>query len=117
MTTLAGGRISGTDRPAIIRTRAGLISSVGDLQGYHDDEATEVTVDLTGLTVAPGLIDLQINGAYGSDFTSDPETIWLVGARLPEQGVTAFLPTIITSPLATVVAARAARAYRPQTPG
>ena len=113
MTTLVGGRISGTDRPSIIRTRAGLISSV-DLLGYQGEETTsDVTVDVTGLTVAPGLIDLQINGAYGSDFTSDPETIWRVGARLPEQGVTAFLPTIITSPLATVEAARATLRGRP----
>ena len=47
--------------------------------------------------IFPGLIDLQINGAYGHDFTSDPFSIWQVGARLPEQGVTGFLPTIITS--------------------
>lgn len=47
--------------------------------------------------IFPGLIDLQINGAYGHDFTSDPFSIWHVGARLPEQGVTGFLPTIITS--------------------
>ena len=112
MTTLAGGRISGTNRPAVITTRADLISSIGALPG-QEGEASEVTVDVTGLTVAPGLIDLQINGAYGSDFTSDPETIWKVGARLPEQGVTAFLPTIITSPPATVDAARAALGGRP----
>lgn len=113
MTTLAGGHISGTDRPVVIRTRAGLIGSVDDLPGYQDDEATDVTIDVTGLTVAPGLIDLQINGAYGSDFTSDPETIWKVGARLPEQGVTAFLPTIITSSLDTIAGARAALSGRP----
>ena len=113
LTTLAGGRISGTDRPTVIRTRAGLIISIGDLPGYQEEAASEVTVDVTGLTVAPGLIDLQINGAYGSDFTSEPETIWKVGARLPEQGVTAFLPTIISSPLATVDAAKAALGRRP----
>ena len=49
--------------------------------------------------IAPGLIDLQVNGAYGFDFTADSTLIAEVAARLPATGVTAFLPTIITSPL------------------
>ena len=49
--------------------------------------------------IAPGLIDLQVNGAYGFDFTADSTSIAEVAARLPATGVTAFLPTIITSPL------------------
>jgi N-acetylglucosamine-6-phosphate deacetylase len=44
------------------------------------------------------LIDLQINGGFGADFTSDPASIWTLGTKLPSYGVTAFLPTIITSP-------------------
>jgi N-acetylglucosamine-6-phosphate deacetylase len=48
------------------------------------------------------MIDLQINGGFGCDFTSNPESIWEVGARLSEFGVTAFLPTIISSPAGTV---------------
>ncbi|MGH8923770.1 MAG: N-acetylglucosamine-6-phosphate deacetylase [Acidimicrobiia bacterium] len=49
-----------------------------------------------------GLVDLQINGAFGYDFTNDPELIWLVGERLRGLGVDAFLPTIISSPPGTV---------------
>ena len=49
--------------------------------------------------IAPGLIDLQVNGAYGFDFTADSASIAKVATRLPATGVTAFLPTIITSPL------------------
>lgn len=45
----------------------------------------------------PGFVDIQVNGGYGHDFTSDPVSIWEVSRRLPEQGVTAFVPTIITS--------------------
>lgn len=48
-------------------------------------------------TLIPGLIDLQVNGAYGYDFTSDAAGILPVADRLPECGVTAFQPTIITS--------------------
>ena len=64
------------------------------------------TLDAGGLLLAPGFIDLQLNGAFGHDFTVAPATIWEVGAGLPRYGVTAFLPTIITAPLATVAAAQ-----------
>src|SRR5438132_886202 len=59
-----------------------------------------------GLLLAPGFIDLQINGAFGSDFTAEPSAIWEVGARLPEYGVTAFLPTVVTSPPETIAGAQ-----------
>jgi N-acetylglucosamine-6-phosphate deacetylase len=59
------------------------------------------------LLLAPGFIDLQINGAFGHDFTEDPSSIWEVAAQLPRYGVTAFLPTVITSPLETIAAAQA----------
>lgn len=62
--------------------------------------------DATGLLLAPGFIDLQINGGIGLDFTADPETIWDVATALPRFGVTSFLPTIITSPPPTSRAAR-----------
>lgn len=48
--------------------------------------------------VSPGLIDLQINGGWGHDFTSEPESIWVVGGHLPAVGVTSFLPTIVSAP-------------------
>lgn len=55
--------------------------------------------DAAGLIVVPGFIDLQVNGAFGHDFTDDPTVIWHVAGQLPRYGVTSFLPTIITSPL------------------
>jgi len=51
-----------------------------------------------GRFLVPGFMDLQLNGAFGHDFTANPETIWQVAAQLPRWGVTAFLPTIITAP-------------------
>src|SRR5688500_5699857 len=59
-------------------------------------EARRLAADV--LRLAPGFTDLQLNGAFGHDFTSDPSTSWEVAAQLPRYGVTAFLPTIITSP-------------------
>ncbi|MBE2222057.1 MAG: N-acetylglucosamine-6-phosphate deacetylase [Anaerolineae bacterium] len=55
-------------------------------------------LDGNGRFLVPGFIDLQLNGAFGHDFTTNPETIWEVAAKLPRWGVTSFLPTIITSP-------------------
>jgi len=65
-------------------------------------------IDASGLILVPGFIDLQINGAFGHDFTADPASIWAVAAQLPRYGVTSFLPTIVTSPLETVAAAQEA---------
>ena len=78
----------------------------------EDTPATTI-LDATGLTAAPGYIDLQVNGAFGNDFTTDPESIWAAATRLPETGVTSFLPTIITAPEGTVDAAREALRHRP----
>ena len=61
------------------------------------DAVTEVR-DAGGLFLTPGLLDLQVNGGFGLDFTATPATIWDVAAQLPRYGVTGFLPTIITSP-------------------
>ncbi|HEX9644969.1 MAG TPA: N-acetylglucosamine-6-phosphate deacetylase [Acidimicrobiia bacterium] len=55
------------------------------------------TLDAGGCHVMAGFVDLQVNGGFGDDFTTDPASIWKVGRRLPEHGVTAFAPTIITS--------------------
>lgn len=55
-----------------------------------------------GLIAVPGFLDMQLNGGFGLDFTTAPETIWQVAAQLPRFGVTSFLPTIVTSPLVTV---------------
>ncbi len=64
-------------------------------------------IDASRFIVVPGVIDLQFNGGFGDDFTAHPETIWRVAAQLPRYGVTAFLPTIITSPQETIQHAQA----------
>jgi N-acetylglucosamine-6-phosphate deacetylase len=65
------------------------------------------SINAEGLSLVPGFIDLQINGAFGMDFTTDPETIWHVGERLVNFGVTSFLPTIVSSPSETIRYAQA----------
>lgn len=84
--------------------RDGKIVQVG--KGISAAQSTQ-TIDATDLYLTPGFIDLQCNGGFGHDFTTDPSSIWPVAAQLPQFGVTSFLPTIITSPLETVNAAQA----------
>lgn len=69
--------------------------------------AAAMTLDATGLVVAPGFIDVQLNGGFGADFTETPAAMWTVGAQLPRTGVTAFLPTLITAPLERIARAQA----------
>ena len=56
------------------------------------------TIDAAGLLVAPGLVDLQCNGAGGIDLSAEPGRLWEVAALLPRWEVTAWLPTIVTGP-------------------
>lgn len=79
----------------------GLILAAGPADGIPPAPGAR-RIDAAGLTLVPGFIDLQLNGAFGDDFTAAPDTIWTVAAGLPRYGVTAFLPTIITSPLEQV---------------
>ena len=54
----------------------------------------------------PGFVDLQVNGFGGVDFLdADADGYRRAGAALLETGVTAYLPTLITSPEDRVVAA------------
>lgn len=73
------------------------------------DHATRY--DLNGATLSPGLIDIQINGCFGVDFsqwiTDDhvgrtPEEAYQDGLEkverdLAQTGVTSFVPTVIVS--------------------
>jgi N-acetylglucosamine-6-phosphate deacetylase len=81
---------------------AGKISFAGAAGGQARAPQGAQEIDGSGQVVAPGFIELQLNGGLGKDFTDDPESIWFVAEQLPRYGVTAFLPTIITSPLERV---------------
>lgn len=48
--------------------------------------------------VAPGLIDLQVNGGFGVEVGHDSASLRHLAAQLPRTGVTAFLPTAVSSP-------------------
>lgn len=89
----------------VLLIERGRILAVGDATHIAAPDDAEV-IDAGGLIVAPGFIDLQLNGAFGDDFTRAPDTIWRVAAGLPRWGVSSFLPTIITSPLSQAAQAQ-----------
>lgn len=90
---------------ADVLVEAGHITRI-ETPGHMEGLDAAHIIKASGLWLAPGFIDLQLNGAFGHDFTANPDTIWPVAAALPRYGVTAFLPTIITSRPETVTAAQ-----------
>ncbi|XP_030568592.1 N-acetylglucosamine-6-phosphate deacetylase [Drosophila novamexicana] len=69
---------------------------------YDERSKAHRRIDCGGAIIAPGYIDLQINGGYGVDFSYDKETIEAgvkkVATGLVQNGVTSFCPTLVTSP-------------------
>ena len=82
--------------PIEVIVEDGLVHAIQE--GHHDQD----------LWLAPGLIDLQVNGYGGDDVnceSPDPETIISLTRKMLALGVTTYLPTIITTSEAKVTAA------------
>jgi len=88
------GKIGAGDKPVELYIAGGRLAP-------HPGAVHSHACDLGGedLRVAPGLIDIQVNGFDGVDF-NDPDTgaeqIAVAARRLWRTGVTAFCPTVIT---------------------
>jgi N-acetylglucosamine-6-phosphate deacetylase len=61
----------------------------------------DVVVDLNNRILSPGLIDVQLNGAFGLNFSKVPEDegtfpkeLKVVNKKLIATGVTSYLPTV-----------------------
>lgn len=61
-------------------------------------------IDLGGRILAPGLIDVQLNGAQGFDFSVPQDSrktyddgLRIVNKSLARTGVTSYLPTVVSS--------------------
>ena len=97
---LRGARIIGHDR--VIEQGAVLIEA-GHIVRVFDSEtpqlpAADAVVDLDGLTLFPGFIDLHIHGAIGVDaMTASADDLRRVAEFLARNGVTAWLPTLVPS--------------------
>lgn len=98
--------------PGYVRVEDGVIAEAGEGAPPGAD------VRLADGLLAPGLVDLQVNGFFGHDMADAGEAGWReVVTRLPETGVTAFLPTFITAPVAAQAGAlRRTRDLLPKLP-
>jgi N-acetylglucosamine-6-phosphate deacetylase len=67
--------------------------------------------------VSPGLIDLQINGAFGHEVGGDAQALAGLAAALPATGVTSFLPTLVSGTVEAYRAGAAALRASSQAPG
>ena len=83
--------IAGQFLPAQIHIVEGKIQKI---DGYEKEKAE---VDYGDKRIVPGFIDIHTHGAYGFD-TNDGEEVGLRNwmAHIPEEGVTAILPTTVT---------------------
>ncbi|HEY4393461.1 MAG TPA: N-acetylglucosamine-6-phosphate deacetylase [Polyangia bacterium] len=77
-----GALVVDGDRIVEVRTDA-----VGELPGPRLDAAI----------VSPGLVDLQCNGAFGFEVGGSATALRVLAERLPETGVTAFVPSVVSA--------------------
>jgi N-acetylglucosamine-6-phosphate deacetylase len=84
-------RFDGIERAEVV-VRHGVIAAVGPSAGAESFDR----VDLDGAFLAPGLIDLQLNGGWGINLAQEPERVWELAERLIADGVTAFCPTLVS---------------------
>ncbi|MBQ9347097.1 MAG: amidohydrolase family protein, partial [Oscillibacter sp.] len=82
------------------------------------DAAAGDGVDLGGLTVLPGLVDIHIHGSAGADFSDgDVAGLERMARFLAAHGVTSFVPASMTLPYETLAAAfQTAAAFRERRP-
>ena len=110
ITATAGSRIAA---PGYVTMTGGVVTAVG--QG---DPPRAPDVALPGGVLAPGFVDLQVNGYFGEEFLTAGADGWArVATRLPQTGTTAFLPTFVTAPPGVLTAGlRAAADLIPALP-
>src|SRR5215213_6774432 len=83
---------------AALLVERGRIERILNPAGSADVRADEV-LDLEGLTLYPGFIDVHIHGAAGVDtLEADASDLHRVALFLAREGVTAWLPTLVPAP-------------------
>jgi N-acetylglucosamine-6-phosphate deacetylase len=92
---IEGARTPAGETLGPLRVVDGIIVAIGDDAAMSGARGRRFDAD--GLIVAPGFIEVQVNGAGGHDITADPSSMWAVGECLVEFGVTSFLPTVVSS--------------------
>jgi len=97
MRTLLRGALHGAGSADSILVEGEVITWVG--RGRPPEKADEELTAGPGELIAPGFVDLQVNGFAGHDAAAGADSIAAISQALPATGVTAFLPTIISEPV------------------
>ncbi len=95
---LKGGRVvlpGGVEEGASVLVERGRVARVGG----SGAEADAAVLDLDGLTVYPGFIDVHIHGSVGVDtLDATADDLHRVARFLAAEGVTGWLPTLVPAP-------------------
>lgn len=97
MKTLFRGPVHGAPDAGGMLVEGGNITWIG--RGRPPERPDEEIVAGPGGLIAPGFVDLQVNGYAGHDAAGGPDAIAAISNALPSTGVTAFLPTVISEPV------------------
>jgi N-acetylglucosamine-6-phosphate deacetylase len=83
----------------------GIISQITTREHREIPTARRV-VDYGDAILAPGFLDIHVHGASGHDvMEASPEAMPCIEQSLAKHGVSAYLPTTVTAPLDTTIAA------------
>ncbi|HSS21451.1 MAG TPA: N-acetylglucosamine-6-phosphate deacetylase [Pyrinomonadaceae bacterium] len=75
---------------------------IAGIEAASDGATDQTVVDLQGLTVFPGFIDVHIHGALGVDTTdASASALGSLARHLATKGVTAWLPTFVPAATGT----------------
>lgn len=118
ITTLTGGSLVLPNgiRNADLRMAQGRIVELGEALPAAQDEAR---IDVRGLFVMPGMIDVHTHGGGGVDANqADAQALTKLSRFFAAQGVTGYLPTVLSdTPDATECAVRTIAAARKNDEG
>jgi len=96
--TLVTGEVAGLPgRRTSLLIEGGTVTWVGE--GRPPRRAAHRLEAGPGELIAPGFIDLQVNGFAGHDAGGGPDAVAAISKALPATGVTGFLPTMISRPV------------------
>ncbi len=115
MKTLLRGRIFGAAGADSVLVEGDAITWVGG--GTPPERPDDEIVAGPGEMVAPGLIDLQVNGFAGRDAGEGADAIAAISEALLASGVTGFLPTLISNPVEVGAAFTSAVGAAAEAPG
>jgi N-acetylglucosamine-6-phosphate deacetylase len=99
VTRLCGRLYAPEDRGLCLVTIEG--DRIASIESFGSGDPAARPPDALGgpnARILPGLLDIQINGAFGDDFADPGARLESIRRHMLRFGVTGFVPTIVTSP-------------------